>query len=314
MFHLTSLFLHLLLSALGVLLIAGRPLYGQQAHTIPFQLAGKLIIVPAGIDGQPVHLIVDTGVDHLLLNARYFRGTLNPDRFSGAYGEEQAVYSNYFDLQLGELSMTDVYAEIIPLEQLEQAKQVPIHGLIGMSLLKNFEVLFDFRAATLTLFETDRRGNSAFFYLPTPSDTLPFLWKGPLPCLVAQLGKTRLNLALDTGAEINVLNVGLERRLSAALTPQERATEIISFGPRPDAQAVFALQDLFVDSWACPPVRVVFRSLNRYNANLRGPILDGIVGYDLLSSQQIGINFRKQEVYLWQNVPMRSGILVGRRP
>ena len=59
----------------AILLIAGMITTSIAASsTIPFQLAGKLIIVKATVDGQPGNFILDTGVSKLVLNDRYFEG------------------------------------------------------------------------------------------------------------------------------------------------------------------------------------------------------------------------------------------------
>ncbi len=105
------------------------------------------------------------------------------------------------------------------------------------------------------------QGNAAHRYLPAPADTVAFYWNGSLLCLPARADKRRLNLALDTGAEIGVL------------------------------------QDLTIDSWTCPPVRVLFSWLADYNAGLPGSFVDGLIGYEVLSPYQFAINFPRQEIY-----------------
>ena len=44
----------------------------------------------------------------------------------------------------------------------------------------------------------------------------------------------------------------------------------------------------------------VFVSLNQYNRFVHGPVADGILGYEFLNQFRVGFNFRKREMYVWE--------------
>jgi hypothetical protein len=218
----------------------------------------------------------------------------------GIFGAAGQLGTRYSDLRLAGLHFSEVYAETISLQHLERAKGIIIHGLIGTSLLREFEVLIDLSDQLLTLLPTDQRGWTGYGYPIPPSDTIGFRWKGDLPCVTAQVGNNRLNLLLDTGAEIGLLNANLDRRMADYLVPQQKtAANVISFTPDKQRLRVSLLQQLRVDDLSCAPVRVVFGSMRIFNDRLPGPFLDGLIGYHALTAHQLAINFKQRTIYLW---------------
>lgn len=284
-------------------------LFGQPATTLPFQLTDRLIVVEAEIQGLTGNYILDTGVEHLILNRRYFRGQAPAGRLAAPLGAVTQVRSRYVRLQLGGRTFRDVYAQVISLEKLEAAKGMIIHGLIGTRLLRDFEMLIDLSTEELTLFPIDRRGEHAYDYLTEPADTIAFRWRGPLIALEAQVGSETLQLALDTGAEIALFSQRKKETLAPLMQAQQRSTQVVGLGDRTEKPAVSALQHVQLGTWACAPLRIFFCSLRAYNRELPPPGIDGLAGYDLLSPYQWAINFRKREIYVWLDEPVYRGII-----
>lgn len=85
----------LLLSTAGQLLLA-------QGQAIPFQMAGKLILIQAEVGGVTGNFIVDTGTSHLVLNAKYFSGPKIEKVFNGVNGETNKLEADYFDVKIGD--------------------------------------------------------------------------------------------------------------------------------------------------------------------------------------------------------------------
>ncbi len=281
--------------------------------TIPFQLAGKLIIVQATVDGIRGNFILDTGVENLMLNAAYFRGSIAKYPFRTLTGTTEFIETKKNTVQIGQMTWDKVFCEILPLDHIEQTKGITIHGLIGTALLREMELLIDFQAGKMTLFTLDEYGEAAYFYLTQPADTLTFRWKGFLPSISGQVGDRRVVLGLDTGAEINLLDDDCEYQLKENLIGHNRETNLVGISPNKQSKSAYVLVDLKLDSWTCPPGRAILHSMRIHNESMPGPNLDGLIGYEMLSPYQTAINFKKKEIYVWQQEPFLREVVVARR-
>lgn len=278
------------------------PGYSQQSQTIPFRLIGKLIVVTATVDGQPGNFILDTGVAHLTLNSHYFPSDMPGKEMHGIFGAASQLRVRYSHFRCGELDLGQIYSETLSLQHIERAKGIIIHGLIGTELLREYEVHVDLKSRLLSFAPGDKRSSTSYDYLVPPTDTIDFRWKGDLPCLTAEAGSRQLNLLLDTGAEIGMLNDNQQRRLSPDyLVPQTRGkTNVVSFSPSKEHLPVSLLSHLSLGRRDCPPLRVVLGTMRVFNDHLPGPFLDGLIGYEILHADRFAINFSQQTIYIWQ--------------
>ena len=289
--------------------------YSQPIQTIPFRLVGKLIVLTATVDGQPGNFILDTGVTHLTLNSHYFPGETTGKDMHGIFGTASQLQMRYSHFRCGELDLDEVYSQTLSLQHIERAKGIIIHGLIGTELLREYEVHIDLQSQVLSFAPGDRQNSASYRYLVPPIDTIEFRWKGNLPSLTAKAGHRRLNLLLDTGAEIGLLNDNQPRRLSADyLVPQTRGkTKVVSFSPTKEHLPVSLLSQLSLGRRGCPPLRVVLGSMRAFNDNLPGPFLDGLIGYEILHADCFAINFSEQAIYIWQSGDSHYSPLLARK-
>lgn len=295
-----------------VCLLMSHNIAAQQAITLPFRLVDKLIVVEARVEGQTGFFILDTGIEQLVLNRQYFTGRPGSTQLVSPLGGSVRVEDHYTRLRMGDALFKDVYAQVVPLASLERAKDQVIHGLIGTRIFRDYELLVDLSARQLTLFPLDRQGESGYYYLTEPADTIAFRWKGFLPCLAARLGDQALDLILDTGAEISLIAHKQAQALRTHVQAQNRSTQLVSIGNGQESAEVNVLQSLHLDSWACPPLRLFFGSVKLYKRERYGPIVDGLIGYEALSPYQWAINFKKREIYVWLQDPTYRGVVASR--
>lgn len=298
---------HLAYALLGIILSATTTILG--ATTVPFQLVGKLIIIQAKINGQPGNFVVDTGVEHLVLNSNYYRGRSLPQQlFHGVTGQPVRMEMGIFDLEIGNRYFDDQYTEIVYLNGLERVKQIRIHGLIGMRVLQQYTLMFDFQRQQLSLL--DRLPPLVTTH--PPFDTLHFRWKRFLLCLQAHVGDQELTLALDTGAEIGWLAPPYRKRLRPYLQPITGTTSVGSFNAYHTKEKVSRLRLLRFGRDYSPPIRFAFGWLHAHNS-LPGPRLHGLIGYGSLDADQLAFDFERQLVYRWRSDRPPSDILVERQ-
>ena len=276
---------------------------------IPFQLAGKLIIVKATVDGQPGNFILDTGTPSLVLNIRYFEGDLTEKFFHGLNGQVGKLAVSYPSVRIDDQHWDKVYAEVIPMLALESAKGVPIHGLLGTELFRNYTLLIDFQHLELTLYFLDGKGeNPAFTHTGLPTEIVPFRFKGGTPLVSLPIGKQVLKLAVDTGAEINLLADKYLDEL-APFIGKRRQQRFCGFGQEAQDVTSTIISGLRIGTISIEEMTTAFGNLSHYNRHVSGPVADGIVGYEFLSQFRVGFNFKERELYLWE---MGSGLMVSK--
>ncbi|GHA59873.1 aspartyl protease family protein [Pontibacter akesuensis] len=178
--------------------------------TIPFKLVHNLIVIPARINNSnTLNFILDSGVKNTLITRLDFSDSLdlhaankinlqglgeghvieayysegNNLFMEGIQGDEQAVY----------VLMEDVF-------NLSTRMGMPVHGIIGYSIFKNFIVKVNYSSKTLTLYRPDykiRKKRRAEEYAITIEDTKPYLHG----TIRQQNGDTvKVKLIVDTGA------------------------------------------------------------------------------------------------------------------
>ncbi len=278
--------------------------------TVPFQLAGKLIIVRCTVDGQTGNFVLDTGVPNLMLNARYFEGEPTDKEFRGINGLVVGKLAVCMpDLEIGEYTWEKTYAEVVPMLGVESAKGIPIHGLLGTKLFRNYILWIDYQTLEIRLFPLDKTGtNPDFLHLTPPLEVLPFKWKSSTPLINAQIGSKELSLTIDTGAEINLIGNKYRDELSGQANGEDER-RFGGLAAQSQRVTVRSLSVPFVGTFSCGPMKTAFVDLSEYNRFVQGPVAHGIFGYEFLSQFQVAFDFKKREIYLWE---LDGGLLAGK--
>ena len=126
---------------------------------VPIHRHNGLPIVNVIIDGQPCNMFFDTGAPGVILNSKYFdhnisgqvmgsggRGAVGTGSVSGVHHVKSM---DMFGVTLHE---TDIMTS--DLSNLESIG-VTVHGILGQSYYKDFDVLFDFKRDEIVLLSPD---------------------------------------------------------------------------------------------------------------------------------------------------------------
>lgn len=291
-----------------VLLLSFNTLQAQYA-TIPFQLAGKLIIIRATVGGQPGNFILDTGITDLVLNSRYFNGEPATARlqFNGLNGKSETIQQCRRSLEIGEQRWGVVNARVVSMQALESINGIPIHGLIGTDILQTHILLIDYQKLEIELYPINRKGeNTAFAHLTPPDEVLAFKNKGGTPLISLHVGGLDLNLTLDTGAEVNLFAKKYLDQLDAFIG-QRQQRRFSGFGQKAQEATFAPLSGVHTNLQEVAEMNTAFADLSHYNRHVPGPKADGIVGYEFLQQFRIAFNFKKREIYLWK---IEDGLVV----
>jgi hypothetical protein len=121
---------------------------------LPFRCVDSFILVEAKIDGTPVRLLVDTGANKTILNAKSFgkvemhaRKPVN--RGAGIVGNSLRLR---VDLELAHEFMFSQQVSVMDLEDVSRRFGIQFDGLLGQDILKQFHsVRIDYKNHVIEL-------------------------------------------------------------------------------------------------------------------------------------------------------------------
>ncbi|MCL1821526.1 MAG: aspartyl protease family protein [Prolixibacteraceae bacterium] len=202
----------------------------KKSITIPFKLVNNLIIMPLTInDSDTLNFILDTGVSVPLITELPFVNNLNlnyliPVKMPGlASGEKVTVYlssGNIIRVKNMVVQNQAIRMIIDDRFQISKVMGMPVHGLIGLNLFKDYIVKIDYSHKHLTLYRHEH-----YKHRYTKRDiSLPLYFEAGKPFVNINIRlednqKVPVKLLVDTGA-------------SDALWLSEKSDERIKLPPR----------------------------------------------------------------------------------
>ena len=193
--------------------------------SIPFFLVGKLIAVKALLDNVERVFIFDSGSPKVILNNNYTvtGDSLNQKKISSTKGVGGSI-SGLDINRIGKLDFSGLIMEnqeILTLDfsNIEKKQRgIQIGGLIGHELIKDYDLLIDYKSQELILIEPEQYEEYKKQYLFNSKLTVvPFQMTSHLPLVQARIGNNDYTFALDTGAEANLIDVKFFQRVSGEL-------------------------------------------------------------------------------------------------
>src|SRR5690606_4377201 len=129
---------------------------------LPFDLVNNLVIVPMEINGLELSFLVDTGVDATILFSLGNQDTLDLKNTESillkGLGEDEpikAMKSSGNEIKLGEAVNKNLVLYLVfdhPLD-LSNRMGIPVHGIIGYDLFRDFVVEIDYSGKRLVLYD-----------------------------------------------------------------------------------------------------------------------------------------------------------------
>ncbi len=270
---------------------------------IPFKVIDQLIIVEVELLNQEGNFIIDTGSESLILNGNHFKPTRkyrdDGKNKSGVHREIESIKEKYLDsLSFNKLSLRKLNADVIDLSHIEKAKKMRLLGIIGYSVLKDFEVFIDMHLNQLTLTRIDKNGNklSDKVYAETINDSIDFELKKHTIILEAFVGNKKVKFGLDTAAEYNQLNKKVDSEILDYFYPSKELKLTGASGKRKKVLAGKLYRVKLNDSIYFGPMKTVLTNLREMN-NAFGTNLDGILGFEFFAQKRTIINYKKKKLY-----------------
>lgn len=272
---------------------------------IPFSLIGQLMVVQAQVDTQAGNFIVDTGAERLLLNERYFENTsfISSIRAIGNTGNVTAAKWRSVDsLHISQLSIPDMQAHLMDLTHIELKKNARIIGVMGYEVFKDFEMLIDFPGRLIVLNRTDRKGEriDTTQIREVPYDSVDFVLRRHLITFQANVNSVRIKVILDSGAELNLLDRRVHRKVLDKFTILKRIN-LVGVGKQEVEVLAGVLHDLQCEGQSCPEMNTLLTNLDQLNESF-GTSVQGVLGYEFLKDRRTMINYKKEKLYFYNPI------------
>ncbi|MCK9618305.1 MAG: pepsin/retropepsin-like aspartic protease family protein [Lentimicrobiaceae bacterium] len=266
--------------------------------TIPMKHAGRLLLIEANIDGQTGNLVFDTGATDLVLNKTYFRDYMaisneNAGGITGAAGEVNRTIVG--KVQISDLFYENVNASIANLAHIENRKGIKILGLLGLNMIKKFEMLIDLQKGKLRLTRLDKKGNSMVENQALHFDLVHKIKETNNIMLInANVSGKTLNFCLDTGAESNVLNSYAPKKVFNSVSIIRRSN-LSGAGSQNSEVLLGVMKDFSIGNKKISGMQTIITNLSALS-DVYGIQIDGMLGYDFFEKGVFCINLAKKEM------------------
>ena len=264
-----------------------------------FELVGGLIFLKANLEGQSQPFILDTGSPHLMLNSSLSgkkKNNRNELEINGIGGKKrmEKMYKVNFDWQGINVKREASYA--IDLDRIARIKKRDFAGLISYDQVKRKELLIDYEKEKVFLIS---KSNKAFFENYDKSDKVWFRMVGHLPVIKVKIGNKRYYFGIDTGAEINVIDKRLRKRIPKDMIEADFLGLIIGGNNQKIQVNHIKVKEMKVGKSYYKNQPFAFADLSFLQGE-DGIQLDGLLGYPFLKEALFSINFRKKQLCKWE--------------
>ncbi|RKE94805.1 retroviral-like aspartic protease family protein [Ichthyenterobacterium magnum] len=265
---------------------------------IPFKRAGNLIIVSVDLNGQKKDFLLDTGAPQVILNSKHFKDNVNSQAsgVKGAGGNVSNIGSMKIEnINFGGIQMNDTELLTMDLSHLEDNFKMKVHGLIGFSMIKDYDLLFKYEENILTLiqpsyFEIYRKDN----LLNNEFKRVSFELTTHIPVVDVVINNTTYALGIDSGAEANLIDVKhfevlkkhLKKRHADKLSGADKNVQKVEKGE---------IKRFYIGSKKYKKLNTIFSDISHLNEGYNLNI-DGLLGYEILSKQKTLLSYKRREL------------------
>lgn len=274
-------------------------------HTarIPFKLIDHLIVIEAELLNKKGNFILDTGSETLVLNKVHFPQKYGNNKkkkpSSGIINSiDNPLEKRLEEFKLHNLLLKGENSDVIDLSHIEKIKKIKVLGIIGYSILKDYEVFIDLYLQQVTLTKVDKNGvklNSKV-YLEKIVDSISFKLKKHTIVVSAYVNETRLRLGFDTAAEFNQLNKNTNKDVLKNFVPKRKLKLNGAGGGEIEVLAGNLNRLRLSDTNYLGPMKTMLTNLSKLNETF-GTNLDGVLGYEFLKYKRTIINYKKEKLY-----------------
>ena len=270
---------------------------------IPFKLVDHLMVVEAEIHDQKGNFIIDTGSETMILNKVHFKNLYqHQQKEKQSFGVMEAIENPYEkhvkDFVLQNFKLETLKSDVIDLSHIEKSKKIKLLGVIGYSVLKDYEVFVDLHLNQITLSKVDNSGNKLDknVYLEEIVDSLNFTLRYHTIIISGDINNKKVKFGLDTAAEFNQISKNLNKNILKYFIPKKRLTLIGASNKKTEVIVGKLHRVRLSETIFFGPMDTVLSNFTRVNEAF-GTDLDGILGYEFFKHKRTIINYQKEKLY-----------------
>ena len=263
---------------------------------IPVHRYDGLPIVTVTIDGQPCNMFFDAGAPGVILNSKYFDHNIDGQVMGsggrGAVGTGSVSGLHHVkSMDMGGITLHETDIMTSDLSNLETVG-VAVHGILGQSYYKDFDVLFDFKAGEIVLLNPDTT-RQWLLNKGYQCQTVKCVKKGHLLTFDCQVGGVPVVLAFDSGAESNLLASDWPQQHPSTVKGIKKA-HLTGYG---DGRASITKGKtiLTLGGRTFKKLQTAFSDVSHLKES-KG--IDGLFGCEVLAKQKLLISYKRQELLM----------------
>lgn len=278
---------------------------------IPFKLIDHLIVVEANLLNKKGNFIIDTGSQNLILNKVHFPSQYKHNKkrveTTGVLNSlDNPLQKKISEFNLLHFSLKDKNSDIIDLSHIEKIKKMHLLGIIGYSILKDYEIFIDLYLNQITLTKVDKNGNKLDpkVYLEEIVDSINFNLKKHTIVVNGVINNQKLKLGLDTAAEFNQINKSVNKKVLKHFVPKKRINLAGASNKQVEVLAGNLHRLKLSETVYLGPMKTFLINLPKMH-EVFGVQLDGILGYEFFKYKRTIINYQKEKLY-FINYPLNN--------
>ncbi len=261
-----------------------------------FDLLGGLILLNGSEDNDKKEYILDTGAPTLILNKAIKSKFRNIGKgISGSISVEEMEVNNFC---FANENRNNIQALSMDLSHIEKVKKHKIGGLIGFDLIATKELFVDYpnqKIGFLTKVEKLELDEYQLVH------SLPFKMIDHFPVVLAKINGVKVNLALDTGAEVNVMDKKILKKLKKTGIEIIEKKKLQGTDKKTASGVKLSVDELSIGT--------LVENFNEFTAIKMSKLthegvenIDGLLGYNFLKDKIISINFKTQRLYIYKHL------------
>lgn len=259
-----------------------------------FELVNGLPVVQAELNGRKGNYIIDTGAPGIVINAknRKTTKTVSGGSLNSNFEIEEVKIEAF---QWENIQLSNITGLALDISHLEESTEKEIAGLIGFEILENFEVFFDFESKKIQIYhskKSDLHKNSK------PSEVIPFELQGHIPIIEVKIEDQKLKMGLDTGAETNLIDKQILKKLNKDNLSNPRVEELRGLDGNIQRQIATEIRSTQTKTNDFQNMKYLTSDFSKINETY-GLELDGLLGMPFLKAAKISINYKKRKIYIW---------------
>jgi len=263
---------------------------------IPVHRYDGLPIVTVTIDGQPCNMFFDAGAPGVILNSKYFDHNIDGQVMGcggrGAVGTGSVSGLHHVkSMDMGGVTLCETDIMTSDLSNLETVG-VAVHGILGQSYYKDFDVLFDFKAGEIVLLNPDTT-HQWLLNKGYHCQTVKGVKKDHLLTFDCQVGGVPVVLAFDSGAQSNLLASDWPQQHPSTVKGIKKA-HLTGYGDG-RASITKGKTTLTIGGRTFKKLQTAFSDVSHLKEN-KG--IDGLFGCEVLAKQKLLISYQRQELLL----------------